>query len=101
MSTLKLLAIETSSAAGSVALGIGDDVSEIAIATPREQTERVLVIVDELLSGAGVSLGELDAIVFGQGPGSFTGLRVAAAVAQGLSLASSFTPGDERPLRAE
>lgn len=87
-----LLAIETSSSTGTVALAVGDAIVERTIATPREQTARVLEIVDDLLAEAGLSLAGLDALVFGQGPGSFTGLRVAAAVVQGLALAS------ERPI---
>lgn len=86
---LRLLAIETSSQTGSVALGIGDAVAERTIATAREQTASVLALVGDLLAEAGCALADLDALVFGRGPGSFTGLRVAAAVAQGLSLASS------------
>jgi len=93
MSALTLLAIETSSAAGSVALAVGDSgghgIDERAIATPREQAERVLVLVDELLAAAGLELSRLDALVFGRGPGSFTGVRLAAAVVQGLALASN------------
>ena len=88
MSALKLLAIETSSAIGSVALAIDDQVAELSIATPREQTARVLGLVDDLLVNADLRLADLDALVFGCGPGSFTGLRVAAAVTQGLSLAA-------------
>jgi tRNA threonylcarbamoyladenosine biosynthesis protein TsaB len=85
---LRLLALETSGQQGSVALGHGDTVIERTIATAREQTSTVLALVDEVLGEAGLALAELDALVFGRGPGSFTGLRVAAAVAQGLSLAS-------------
>jgi len=88
MTGLKLLAIETSSSTATIALAIGDAVVERAIETPREQAGRSLGIVAELLGGAGIGLADLDALVFGQGPGSFTGLRVAAAVAQGLSLGS-------------
>lgn len=85
---LRLLAIETSCATGTLALASGGEVLERTIATAREQTDLVLSFVNELLGDAGCALGDLDAIVFGRGPGSFTGLRVAAAVAQGLSLAS-------------
>ena len=84
---MKLLAIETSSDVGSVALLVGENLAQQHIATPREQTERILPIIGELLATAGVSLKDLDGIAFGRGPGSFTGLRVAAAVAQGLGLA--------------
>lgn len=88
MKPLALLAIETSSATGSIALGVGADVIEECIATPREQTPRILAIIDKLLAGAGIALNDLDALVFGRGPGSFTGLRVAAAVVQGLSFSA-------------
>lgn len=86
---MKLLAIETSSDIGSVALQLGESIKEQRIATPREQTERVLPIVSDLLSSAGLVLADLDGIAFGRGPGSFTGLRVAAAVAQGFGLAAN------------
>lgn len=84
----RFLALETSSATGTVALAVGADVAERRIDTPREQTERLLPLVDELLSAAGLALPDLDAIVFGRGPGSFTGLRISAALAQGLALAT-------------
>lgn len=84
----RLLALETSSATGSVALARGSEISERTIATPREQTDRLLPLVHELLAEAGLGLRDLDAIVFGRGPGSFTGLRIAAAMAQGLALAA-------------
>jgi tRNA threonylcarbamoyladenosine biosynthesis protein TsaB len=85
---MKLLAIETSSPQGSVAFADGDEIVERTIATPREQTARVLPLIGMLLADAGVALGDLDAIVFGRGPGSFTGLRIAGATAQGLALAA-------------
>ncbi len=86
---MKLLGIETSSSVGSIALRCGDETRVREIATPREQTEQLLPLIHELLAEAGVGLGALDGLAFGRGPGSFTGLRVAAAVAQGLALASS------------
>lgn len=84
----RILAIETSSRTGSVALGVDGAVAERTIATPREQTAQILALIDALLTEAGIRPADLDALVFGRGPGSFTGLRVAAAVVQGLSLAS-------------
>jgi tRNA threonylcarbamoyladenosine biosynthesis protein TsaB len=85
---MKLLALETSSATGSVALLNGDAVHERSMPVPREQTRRLLPFVDQLLGDAGLSLPELDGVAFGRGPGSFTGLRIAAAIAQGLALSS-------------
>ncbi|HET8695856.1 MAG TPA: tRNA (adenosine(37)-N6)-threonylcarbamoyltransferase complex dimerization subunit type 1 TsaB [Gammaproteobacteria bacterium] len=85
---MKLLGIETSSALGSIALRLPDGLAVRTIASPREQTERLLGFADELLAEAGLALRELDGIAFGRGPGSFTGLRVAAAMAQGLAVAS-------------
>lgn len=85
---MKILAIETSGAGGSVALAIGASVESRRVEDTRDQTVRILPMIDELISTADMALGDLDAIAFGRGPGSFTGLRVAAAVAQGLGLAT-------------
>ncbi|OLO04012.1 MULTISPECIES: tRNA (adenosine(37)-N6)-threonylcarbamoyltransferase complex dimerization subunit type 1 TsaB [Salinicola] len=80
-----LLALDASSTACSCAL-IQDRliVQRFEIA-PREHTRLLLPMIDDVLAQAGVSLGQLDAIAYGQGPGSFTGLRIAAGVAQGLA----------------
>jgi len=85
---MKILAIETSGSGGSVALSFDGDVRERSVKATREQTSALLPMIDGLLAEAGQSLSALDALAFGQGPGSFTGLRVAAAVVQGLGLAS-------------
>lgn len=85
---MNLLAFETSSRIGSVALETTGGVLVREIAAPREQTERLIAFTDELLAEAGIRLEDLDGIAFGRGPGSFTGLRVSAAVAQGLAAAS-------------
>jgi tRNA threonylcarbamoyladenosine biosynthesis protein TsaB len=82
---VKLLGIETSGRVGSVALSLDGRVDAREIANAREQTERLLAVVDELLVGGGLGVANLDGIAFGRGPGSFTGLRIAAAVAQGLA----------------
>jgi tRNA threonylcarbamoyladenosine biosynthesis protein TsaB len=81
-----LLAIETSGFHGSVAVARDAAIFERSIATPREQSELVLPLIAELLAEAELDVHSLDAIVFGRGPGSFTGLRMAAATAQGLAL---------------
>ncbi|MDH3509023.1 MAG: tRNA (adenosine(37)-N6)-threonylcarbamoyltransferase complex dimerization subunit type 1 TsaB [Gammaproteobacteria bacterium] len=82
----RLLALETSGDVGSVALLADGAVSERTISSPREQTDAVLPHVQGLLADAGLELGDLDGIAFGRGPGSFTGLRVATAVAHGFGL---------------
>ncbi|MCG3171173.1 MAG: tRNA threonylcarbamoyladenosine biosynthesis protein TsaB [Pseudomonadales bacterium] len=80
-----LLGIETSSSRCSVALGDGEAIEELVEDRPREHHAIVLPMVAELLRGADVDLRELDAIAFGRGPGSFTGLRIAASITQGLA----------------
>lgn len=82
---MKLLAIDTSSNACSVALGKGNEILERHQVAPRRHTQLVLPMIDELLAESGMVLTELDALVLGRGPGSFTGLRIAAGVVQGLA----------------
>jgi tRNA threonylcarbamoyladenosine biosynthesis protein TsaB len=83
-----LLAIETSGAVGSLALRLGPTIHERSIASPRDQADQLLPLVAELLHAADVTLAQVDGIVFGRGPGLFTGLRIATAIAQGLALAT-------------
>lgn len=82
---MKLLALDTSSNACSVALRRGDEIFERHQVAPRRHTELILPMIDELLAESGIILSELDALVLGRGPGSFTGLRIAAGVVQGLA----------------
>ena len=82
---MKILAIDTATEACSAALLLDNDCEEVFEIIPRQHTERVLPMVDELLSKANISLSQLDAIAFNSGPGSFTGVRVATSVAQGLA----------------
>ena len=84
---MKLLAIETATEACSVALWIDGDVRERFEIAPRRHTELVLPWSDELLAQAGIAKSQLDAIVVGRGPGAFTGVRLAIALAQGMALA--------------
>jgi len=85
---MNLLGLETSAAIGSVALATKAGVLVRTIASTREQTDQLIKYTDELLAEAGIELTDLAGIAFGRGPGSFTGLRVSAAVAQGLSTVS-------------
>ena len=82
---MNLLGLETSSTIGSVAVETPGSTLVREIATPREQTAQILALIDELLREAGIGLPDLNGIAFGRGPGSFTGLRVSVAVAQGLA----------------
>lgn len=82
---MKLLALDTSSVACSVALQNGETVIERHEEQPREHTRLLMPMIRKVLDEAGVALPDLDAIVLGNGPGSFIGMRIAASVAQGLA----------------
>lgn len=83
---LQLLAIETSTDTLSVALGRGSAVlGEHTGPGAAQASATLLPVVQALLAQAALPLHTLDAIVFARGPGAFTGLRTACAVAQGLA----------------
>lgn len=82
-----ILAIETSTERCSVALLHQGVVTERAIEGAKRHAQSVLVFVDALLNEAGVAKTQLDAVAFGRGPGAFTGVRLAVAVAQGFAYA--------------
>jgi tRNA threonylcarbamoyladenosine biosynthesis protein TsaB len=84
---MKILAVETSTDACSVALWCDGQVVEQYQLAPMRHTELVLPMVEGLLSDAKIARSQLDVLAFGCGPGSFTGLRVAAAIVQALGFA--------------
>jgi len=84
----KVLAIDTSSMAGSVAVCHGDMVLAESLVNVRStHSERLLVQIEQALEIASLSVEELDLLAVVHGPGSFTGLRVGLATAKGLATA--------------
>jgi tRNA threonylcarbamoyladenosine biosynthesis protein TsaB len=84
------VAIETATSAGSVAVARGDRVlAEAALGEQRRHAEAVLPALEAALSEARLERGDIGEVVVGAGPGSFTGVRVAAATAKGLVAALS------------
>lgn len=81
----RLLAFDTSTEALSIAVRHGDRLVEHQGAGGAQASSTLIPLIRQLLDEAGLTLRELDAIAFGRGPGSFTGLRTACAVAQGLA----------------
>ena len=87
-----ILAIESSTDGCSVALRRGKEIWDRFVIAPRQHTDLLLPMMQEILAEAQLSLSALDAIAFGQGPGSFMGVRLATGVAQGLAF------GIDRPV---
>ena len=83
---MKLLAFDTSTETLSIAVSAGPDAPlfEYTGAGGAQASAALIPAIEDLLAQAGLALKDLDAIAFGRGPGSFTGLRTATAVAQGL-----------------
>ena len=82
---MKILALDTATEACSVSLGIGDRSIDRYVELERGHAEQLLPMIDSVLAEGGITLKALDAIAFGRGPGGFTGVRLAASVAQGLA----------------
>ncbi|MDM0075028.1 tRNA (adenosine(37)-N6)-threonylcarbamoyltransferase complex dimerization subunit type 1 TsaB [Variovorax sp. J2P1-59] len=80
----RLLAFDTSTEALSIAVRHGDTLLEHSGVGGAQSSSTLIPLIQQLLAEAGLTLRELDAIAFGRGPGSFTGLRTACSVAQGL-----------------
>jgi tRNA threonylcarbamoyladenosine biosynthesis protein TsaB len=82
---LKILALDTSTEHCSVALWRDGDVDARHEHVGQRHSQRLLPMIDDLLDRHGLDVKGLDGIAFGQGPGSFTGLRIACGVTQGLA----------------
>ena len=85
MKNITLLALDTSTEACSVALWHKGEKTHLDELAQRTHTKRILPMVDELLANSGINLKQVDALAFGRGPGSFTGVRVGSGIAQGLA----------------
>jgi len=85
----KILIIDTSTEACSVAITHGEALYHQQDVTPRSHTKMVLPMVDAMLNKANLTLKELDAIAWGRGPGSFTGVRIGTGIMQGLALGAN------------
>jgi len=86
---LKILALDTSTEFCSAALYLDGKIFNKEILAERSHSEIILPMIKELLEEAALVLQQLDGIAFGAGPGSFTGLRIACGVAQGLAYATN------------
>jgi tRNA threonylcarbamoyladenosine biosynthesis protein TsaB len=85
---MNLLALESSTHACSVALACGGAVYERHVVEAKAHTRLLIPMIRETLQEGHIELSDLDAIVLGNGPGSFIGMRIAASVAQGLAYGS-------------
>lgn len=84
---MKCIAIDTSSEACSVAIEVSRQHYTKTLVESKTHSQKILILIDELMQQAKITFSELDAIAFGQGPGSFTGLRIAASVCQAIAYA--------------
>jgi tRNA threonylcarbamoyladenosine biosynthesis protein TsaB len=84
---MKVLAVETATEGCSAALTVDCAIYSRYEVAPRGHSELILPMCESLLREADIELAQLDAIAFGRGPGSFTGVRIAASVAQGIAFA--------------
>src|SRR3954470_1134098 len=85
---MKFAALETSTEWCSAALWLDGEIVALEERAGNRHAERLLPMLDELCARAGLKPAQLGAIAFGAGPGSFTGLRIACGVAQGVALAA-------------
>ncbi|MBU3002658.1 tRNA (adenosine(37)-N6)-threonylcarbamoyltransferase complex dimerization subunit type 1 TsaB [Paraglaciecola arctica] len=83
---MKILVIDTATEACSVALEVNGQVYSRFEICPQQQSQRILPMIDEVLKEANLGIQDVDYLGFGRGPGSFTGVRIATGVLQGLAL---------------
>uniref|UniRef100_UPI00260CADF9 tRNA (adenosine(37)-N6)-threonylcarbamoyltransferase complex dimerization subunit type 1 TsaB n=1 Tax=uncultured Legionella sp. TaxID=210934 RepID=UPI00260CADF9 len=84
---MKLLAIDTSTEMASVAVLSGEKITSEELGSQRTHAQLLLPMIDRQMIQSGLQMSELNGIIFGCGPGSFTGLRIACSIAKGLAFA--------------
>jgi tRNA threonylcarbamoyladenosine biosynthesis protein TsaB len=83
---MRLLAVDTSTAAGSVALLDGEDVvAEFTLNSNKAHSETIMMVIDNLFNSVGVGINTVDVFAISTGPGSFTGLRVGISIIKGMA----------------
>lgn len=97
---MKLLAIDTTEAACSAALFIDGAIDGRYELAPRQHSALILPMMQALLADAGLAVAQLDGLAFARGPGSFTGVRIAAGVIQGVALGADLPVVPVSSLRA-
>ena len=85
---MNILTIDTATEACSVALQFNGNLITRYEVCPQQHSQRILPMVDAVMQEAGARLNDLDGLAFGRGPGSFTGVRIATGIIQGLALGS-------------
>lgn len=84
--SIRVLAFNTTTELCSVALMVDQHMYIYNVVAPRCHSEKILYMIDRLLSEVGVTLQSLDYLIFDKGPGSFAGIRIGISIAQGLAL---------------
>lgn len=97
---MRILGLDTATENCSAALLLGEREWTREELLQRGSAERILPMIQELLTEAGVTLKQLDAVAFGRGPGGFTGVRLAASVTQGLAFGAAVPVVGVSDLRA-
>ncbi len=85
---MKLLAIDTATEACSAALWVDGEITQRFDIAPQQHASLILPMAQQLLAEAELTVPQLDLLAFGRGPGSFTGVRIAVSVIQGIAFAA-------------
>lgn len=97
---MRILALDTATESCSAALLVGGRLIAREAILERDHAARILGMMDEVLAEGSAGLAALDAIAFGRGPGSFTGVRLAASITQGLAFGAGVPVVPVSDLRA-